>query len=222
MKLNGAHVVCLLLLFLASLLLCTEAELDGGSKKRGDITRKSNTNEESEEEVPVEDMENAFEQLRELSALRDTILKLVPASDYDKISKQAAKKDEGTDEGKTEVAAKEPLDNPGTRNVWTKTMIAETKDMDPLDMSTRQLDDDDMESWEEHELYKLLDEDIQEPLTPEQEAGRFGITVPWFLWTTIAFPMARALFVVIISNFDCYNCDDTFQPSSCSRTRRPS
>jgi len=170
MKLYGGVVF---LLFLASLLLCT-AELEGGSKKRGDITQKSNSNEETEEEVPVEDMENAFEQLRELSALRDTILKLVPASDpaYDKINKQPAKKDEA--ESRTELADKEqPLENPGTRNVWTKAMIAETKGMDPMDMSLDQFDDDYMETWVEHELYKL--EEIQEPLTPEQEAGRFGM-----------------------------------------------
>ncbi|EZA53681.1 hypothetical protein DMN91_007770 [Ooceraea biroi] len=168
MKLNGGVVF---LLFLASLLLCT-AELESGSKKRGDITQKSNSNEETEEEVAVEDMENAFEQLRELSALRDTILKLVPASDptYDKISKQTGRKDEAESKT-TETASKEPLESPGTRNVWTKTMIAETKEMDPLDISGRQLDDDDTEPWEEQELYKLLEEDIQELLTPEQEAA---------------------------------------------------
>lgn len=157
------------LLLLASVLLCT-AELEGGTKKRGDITQKSNSNEESEEEVAVDDMENAFEQLRELSALHDTILKLVPASDptYDKISKQVNRKDET--ENKPETASKEPLESPATRNVWTKTMIAETKEMDPLDMSSRQLDDEDMEAWEEHEMYKMLEEEIQEPLTPAQEA----------------------------------------------------
>lgn len=159
------------LLLLASVLLCT-AELEGGTKKRGDITQKSNSNEESEEEVAVDDMENAFEQLRELSALHDTILKLVPASDptYDKISKQVNRKDET--ENKPETASKEPLESPATRNVWTKTMIAETKEMDPLDMSSRQLDDEDMEAWEEHEMYKMLEEEIQEPLTPAQEAGK--------------------------------------------------
>jgi hypothetical protein len=170
MKLNGGVVF---LLFLASLLLCT-AELESDSKKRGDITQKSNSNEETEEETAVEELENAFEQLRELSALRDTIMKLVPTSD--KISKQPGKKDETDEADEAELAGKEqPLENPGTRNVWTKTMIAETKEVDPLDMNARQLDDDDMESWEEHELYRLLEEEIQEPLTPEQEAGRFGI-----------------------------------------------
>lgn len=147
------------------------AELEGGSKKRGDITQKSNTNEETEEEVTIEDMENAFEQLRELSALRDTILKLVPTSDpiYEKISKQTGRKEDG--EGKTEAAGKENLENSGTRNVWMKTMIAQTKDADSLVMNERPLDEEDMESWEAQELLNTLEEEVQEPLSMEQQAG---------------------------------------------------
>lgn len=173
MKSNEGAVFLLFLAFL-SLALCTESE--NGSKKRGDITRqKSNSKEETEEETAVEDMENAFERLHELSVLRDTILKLVPASDpiYEKISKQV---DEGKDEeSKTETlesSSKETLENLPTRtNVWTKTMIAETKEQD-LGINERQFDDEDMESWENQELFDMIEEEIQEPLSPEQRTGK--------------------------------------------------
>jgi len=165
MKSNGSVVFLLLL----ALFLLSTAEND--SKKRGDITQKSNTNEETEEEVAIEDMENAFEQLRELSALRDTIMKLVPTSDpiYEKMSKQTGRKEE--EESKTETTSKETLENPGTRNVWMKTMIAQTKDTDSLVINERSLDEEDMESWEAQELYETLEEDVQEPLSMEQQAG---------------------------------------------------
>lgn len=168
MEANGGVVFLLLL----SLFLLSNAELESSSKKRGDITQKSNSNEETEEEVAIEDMENAFEQLRELSALRDTILKLVPASDpiYEKIGKQSTgRKEDG--EGKTETTSKETLESPGTRNVWMKTMIAQTKDSDSLVINERSLDEDDMESWEAQELYETLEEEVQEPLSMEQQAG---------------------------------------------------
>lgn len=166
MKSNG-RVVFLPLL---ALFLLSTAELETGSKKRGDITQKSNTNEE-EEEVAIEDIENAFEQLRELSALRDTIMKLVPTSDpiYEKINKQTGKKEDG--ESKTETANKETLENPGTRNVWMKTMIAQTKDTDSIVLNERPMDEEDLESWEAQELYETLEEDVQEPLSVEQQAG---------------------------------------------------
>ncbi|XP_029674131.1 protein sel-1 homolog 1 [Formica exsecta] len=172
MKFNEGAVFLLFLAFL-SLALCAESE--NGSKKRGDITRqKSNSKEETEEEAAVEDMENAFERLHELSVLRDTILKLVPASDpiYEKISKQVGRKDEESKTETLESPSKETLENPpGTRNnVWMKTMIAETKDPD-LVINGRQFDDEDMESWENQELFDILEEAIQEPLSPEQQTA---------------------------------------------------
>ncbi|XP_018355444.1 PREDICTED: protein sel-1 homolog 1 [Trachymyrmex septentrionalis] len=156
---------------LLALFLLSTAELETGSKKRGDITQKSNTNEETEEEVAIEDIENAFEQLRELSALRDTIMKLVPTSDpiYEKLNKQTGKKEDG--ESKAETANKETLENPGTRNVWMKTMIAQTKDTDTIVLNERSLDEEDMESWEDQELYETLEEEVQEPLSVEQQAA---------------------------------------------------
>lgn len=171
MKSNEGAVFLLFLTFLLSLALC--AELENGSKKRGDITQKSNSNEETEEEVAVEDMESAFEQLRQFAALRDSIIKMVPTSDpiYEKITKQVDGKEA---ESKTEnQASKETLESPGTKNVWMKTMIAETKDTDPLVISGGQFDNEDIESWENQELYdKLLEEEVQEPLSPEQQTGK--------------------------------------------------
>lgn len=175
MKSNGGAVFLLFLAFL-SLALCTESE--NGSKKRGEsITRqKSNSKEETEEETAVEDMENAFERLHELSVLRDTILKLVPASDpiYEKISKQVGRKDEESKTETLESPSKETLENPpGTRNnVWMKTMIAETTKDSDLVINERQFDDEDMESWENQELFDMVEEEIQEPLSPEQRTGK--------------------------------------------------
>lgn len=163
--------VPILLLFLAS---CSRfnAELESDTKKRGDITQKSNSNEETEEDVTNEDMENAFEQLRELRALRETILKLVPASDTLMNEKVSKHRKEDAENKVDSVSKEETLENSGTRNVWMKTMIAQTKDVDPLDINSKQLDEEDMEAWENHEQYESLEEEIQEPLSPAQQAGK--------------------------------------------------
>lgn len=167
------------LLFLASFLLCT-AELENVSKKRGDIAQKSNSNEETDEEVAVEDMENTFEQLRELKALRDTILKLVPSDPL--INEKIDKHRKDDTESKTETVSKETLENSGTKNVWMKTMIAQTKDVDSLGISGKQLDDEDIEiTWEDHEQYEALEEEIQEPLSPEQQTGESKLEYILFL-----------------------------------------
>ncbi|XP_011868899.1 PREDICTED: protein sel-1 homolog 1 [Vollenhovia emeryi] len=168
MKSNGGVV---LLVLLTSLLLST-AEHEGGAKKRGDITQKSNGNEETEEEVPIEDMESAFEQLRELNALRDTILKLVPASEpiYEKIGKQADGKEAGDDKTVVETSGEEALDNRATRNVWMKTMIAETKDIDSV-INERSLDEEDARSWTQTPTEILPSEEEEQKLTAEQQAA---------------------------------------------------
>lgn len=169
MKSKNAGSV-LLLLFLA-LFLRSNAELEGAAKKRGDVAQKSNSNEETEEDVTNEDMENAFEQLRELRALRETILKLVPSSDALMNEKVNKHRKEDAD-SKVESASKEAPESPGTRNVWMKTMIAQTKDIDSVDINSKQLDEEDMEAWENHEQYETLEEEVQEPLSPEQQAGK--------------------------------------------------
>lgn len=204
------------LLLLALFLLGTAEQLESGSKKRGDITQKSNSNEETEEEVAIEDMENAFEQLRELSALRDTILKLVPASDpiYEKIGKQTSRKEDG--EGKTETTSKETLDNPGTRNVWMKTMIAQTKDTDSLVINERPLDEEDMESWEAQELYETLEEEVQEPLSMEQQAGMSDLN------KNALFSLNGIMIFRMCHFFVIFKLTFFFQLSSCSRKQKVS
>lgn len=166
-----SNVDALLLLLFLALFLRSNAELESTAKKRGDITQKSNSNEETEEDVTNEDMENAFEQLRELRALRETILKLVPSSESLMNEKVNKHRKEDT-EGKVDSVSKETLESPGTRNVWMKTMIAQTKDMDSVDINSKQLDEEDMEAWENHEQYEALEEEVQEPLTLEQQAGK--------------------------------------------------
>lgn len=163
-----------LLLFLAFFLSCT-AELGSGAKKRGDITQKSNSNEETEkeEDITVEEIESTFEQLRELGALHDTILKLAIADPiHEKISKQIGKKDGA--EGKTETTNKETLESSAVKNVWS--MISQAKDIEPLDISGRHLDEEDIESWDQ-DVYEL-EEEIQEPLSPEEQAGKIGDVLP--------------------------------------------
>lgn len=166
-----SNVGALILLLFLALCFRSNAELKSAAKKRDDIAQKSNSNEETEEDVTNEEMENAFEQLRELRALRETIMKLVPVSDSlmnEKVDKH--RKEDA--EGKVDSVSKESLESSGTRNVWMKTMIAQTKEIDPLDINSKQLDEEDMEAWENHEQFETLEEEIQEPLSPEQQAGK--------------------------------------------------
>ncbi|XP_015597864.1 protein sel-1 homolog 1 [Cephus cinctus] len=152
-----------------ALVMVSNADEEDGLKKRGDITQKSNSNEESEDESSEEDLENAFEQLRELKALRDTILKLVPSSDpflNDKITKQQ----KGDSEDEPENAGKEPPENSPSRNVWMKAMIAQPKETDTSDSSILQtLEEDDWDLPGEEGSDEQVEEEVQEPLTPKQQ-----------------------------------------------------
>lgn len=189
-------------LLLLALCLLSTAELETGPKKRGDITQKSNSNEETEEEVAIEDMESAFEQLRELSALRDTILKLVPAS-------ETGRKEDG--EGKTEAVSKETVENPGTRNVWMKTMIAQTKDTDSLVINERPLDEEDMESWEAQELYETLEEEVQEPLSMEQQAGMLNLKRALFSLGIMTFYLFRYFLTIFLYCYNLFPAEQLFR-----------
>lgn len=164
-----SNIGALILLLFLTLCFRSNAELESAAKKRDDVAQKSNSNEETEEDVTSEDADNAFEQLRELKALRETILKLVPA---DSLMNEKVSKHRKEDAESKDSVSKESLENSGTRNVWMKTMIAQTKDMDPLDINSKQLDEEDMEAWENHEQFETLEEEVQEPLTPEQQAGK--------------------------------------------------
>lgn len=139
------------------LLVMSAASESDVSKKQSDTSE-----EEAEEDVSLE--ENAFEHLQELKALHDSILKIVPANEpylNDKITK----KKEGT-----ENEPKTRDESPVMKNVWMKTMIAQTKNID-LPNSNLRIEEEDNETWGEEEQLEPLSDEPQEPLTPEQQEG---------------------------------------------------
>ncbi|KAL2730074.1 protein sel-1 1 [Vespula maculifrons] len=149
------------LLFLLALVMFSIAETENGEKKRSDITQKSNSKEETEDKT-VEDVENVFEHLHELKALRESILKFVPdALLNEKIPKQIKEESESEPE--------EPVENT-LRNaeLWMKTMISQSKDMDLMDTNMQSIEDEDLTSWVDEEQYENSEEEVKEPLTPEQ------------------------------------------------------
>lgn len=153
------------LLFLLALVMFSIAETENGAKKRSDITQKSNSKEETEDKT-VEDVENVFEHLHELKALRESILKFVPdALLNEKIPKQIKEESESEPE--------EPVENT-LRNaeLWMKTMISQSKDMDLMDTNMQSIEDEDLTSWVDEEQYENSEEEVREPLTPEQEEGK--------------------------------------------------
>ena len=94
------------------------------SKKRSD-----NSEEEAEEDVSLE--ENAFERVQQLRALHDSILKMIPANEpY--LNDKIIKRKEGT-----ENEPKTRDESPVMKNVWMKTMIAQTKNIDLLNNNLR-------------------------------------------------------------------------------------
>lgn len=119
------------------------------------------SDEEAEEDVGLE--ENAFEQLRELKALHDTILKMVvPASETylnDKITKR-----------KEEVESELKVIDEKTimKNLWMKAMMQVQKNRD-LPSNNLRVEVVDTEVWNEEEQLEPLNEEAQEPLTPEQQ-----------------------------------------------------
>ncbi|KAG7202762.1 hypothetical protein KM043_009931 [Ampulex compressa] len=160
MKSNQA----IILLSLA-LVILTTAELENGLKNRGDITQKSNSNEETEDEG--EDFETAFDKLHELKVLRDTILKLVPTSDRylnEKIIKQRKEKAESNAETNIEESAVN-----AAMNAWLKTTMTHTKEVDYLNTNSRPMEEEDLESWGQDDQHEMLDEEVQEVLTPKQQ-----------------------------------------------------
>lgn len=143
-----------LILLLLVMSAASEPEI---SKKRSDAS-----DEEAEEDVSLE--ENAFEHMQELKALHDTILKIVPASDpylNDKITKRK-------EEAESDPKAKD--ESPMMTNVLTHAMIARARNID-LPNGNLRIEDEYPESWSEGELLAVLNEEAQEPLTPEQQEG---------------------------------------------------
>ncbi|XP_035733239.1 protein sel-1 homolog 1-like [Vespa mandarinia] len=150
------------LLFLFALVMFSIAETENGAKKRSDITRKTNSKEETEDKT-VEDVENVFEHLHELKALHESILKFVPdALLNEKIPKQIKEESESESE--------EPVENT-LRNgeLWMKTMISQSKDMDLMNTNMQSIEDEDLTSWVDEEQYENSEEEVREPLTPEQQ-----------------------------------------------------
>ncbi|CAD1475233.1 unnamed protein product, partial [Heterotrigona itama] len=138
------------------LLVMSAASESVVSKKRSDTSE-----EEAEEDVSLE--ENAFEHLQELKALHDTILKIVPASEPSYLDDKITKRKE-----ETENDPKTKDESPVMRNVWMKTMMAQTKNID-LPNSNLRIEEEDNEVWNEEEQFEPLSEETQEPLTPKQQ-----------------------------------------------------
>lgn len=126
------------------------------SKKRSDASE-----DEAEDEVNLK--ENALEGLQELKALRDTILKIVPAYEPHPNDKILNRKDENAE---NESEPKE--ESPVMKNMWMKALIARTKNVD-LPNSNIKIEEEDLEAWSEDGQLELLNEEAEEPLTPEQQ-----------------------------------------------------
>lgn len=153
------------LLFLLALVMFSIADTENEEKKRGDITQKSNSNEQIEEEAMLEDLENVIQQLRELKALEESMLKLVPDHFLnEKISKQ--NKEES--ESESDNAFKELQINTGLKEaqLWLDKMSRFK------DTNVQSVEDEDLAFWadlEQHEQYENSEAEIREPLTPEQQ-----------------------------------------------------
>lgn len=176
-----------LLVLLLVLVMFSDAELDDeNSKNREDVGQKSNTGEtDNEEEIADDDLETAFEQLREIRALRDTIFKLVPASNPflrdSSIGKQRKgdshnneDEDDVDEEDDEDVISKEAALDADATNSWMKAVIAHTKEFKASEENERSLSDGiAAEFWAENEetVADIQDEEIVEPLTPEQQEG---------------------------------------------------
>ncbi|XP_046480220.1 protein sel-1 homolog 1 [Neodiprion pinetum] len=179
-----------LLVLLLLLVMFSEAELDEGLKKREDIggSKKSGTSDDHDEEIVEEEMENAFEQLREIKALRDTILKLVPASNpflRDVVDKQRKGDSQDQDEDDDDDVASYTVVRSGSKDpeiIRMEEMIAYAKQWKlekkrerkrrEQESRDRNLDDDiGIDSLEENDvsIADVPDEEIIVPLTPEQQ-----------------------------------------------------
>ncbi|XP_043260848.1 protein sel-1 homolog 1-like [Colletes gigas] len=142
----------LLLLLLLVMPASSEPEV---FKKQSD-----NSDEEAEEDVSLE--ENIFEHLRDM-ALHDTILKTIPASEPYLNEKITKKKEEIENEPKTKD------ESSVMRYVWMKAMTAQTKNIDLPNNSNLRIDEEENDVWSKEELLEPYNEEIQEPLTPEQQ-----------------------------------------------------
>lgn len=120
------------------------------------------SDEEAEEDVSLEEYE--FEHLRELEALHNTILKMVPSNEPYLTEKITKKKEEVDSEPKTKE------EGSTMTNVWMKAMMAHIKNIDLSNINFK-LEKEDTETWTEEEQLEPLSEETQEPLSPMQQEG---------------------------------------------------
>ncbi|XP_076220744.1 protein sel-1 homolog 1-like [Nomia melanderi] len=118
------------------------------------------SDEEAEEDVSLEEYE--FEQLRELEALHNTILKMVPSNEPYLTEKITKKKEEVDSEPKSKE------EGSTMTNVWMKAMMAHIKNIDLSNINFK-LEKEDTETWTEEEQLEPLSEETQEPLSPMQQ-----------------------------------------------------
>lgn len=157
-----------IIILLFALVMLSNAELEDGLKERDDITQKSKSDEESEDEIIESDLESVFEQQRQLKELHDTVLKFVPALDpflNDKVAKQQ----NADSQDDVETLSKKTAQDLAMRNVWTNAVIAHSIAMDAKEQNVPTSEEDGLESWSESGLDNDFEEEIQEPLTPQQQ-----------------------------------------------------
>lgn len=154
--------ICLAQILLVLFFVVAKGDVQDGAKTEVNQKSSDSNNEESEEQVAMEDLENAFEQLRELKALRDTLMKLVPTGDSllsEKLSKEflsGDKKDE-TEKGEDDILGEDKE----TSKSWIKSEQSSEDD---------KKEDDEESGWENVEQDRV-EETV--PLTPEQQEGGF-------------------------------------------------
>ena len=165
-----AHAVATALLLAVALQAGAETEdavkLEQKQDDTQDVSPQAKSSEDSEEEIVPEDLETIIEQLREITALQDTIRSLLPPADpykRDKTTKQ--QKIKGEDE--EESPLKESL------NAWRKSMIQPQLDskIDSLIEQMSLSEEEEIEGWQEDKLDEEIPEETPQPLTPQEQEG---------------------------------------------------
>lgn len=172
-----------LLVMLLVLVMFSDAEIGDENdriKNRKDVGQKSSPD-EAEDEIVEEDLENAFEHIREIKALRDTILKLIPGSNMfprdvllGKQRKGDSQGEENDDADLDDAIAKDNSQETDVTNSWMKAMIAHVNEMKTIEGNDRNGDDDiGPDTWTDGEttIDNIAEEEIVVPLTPEQQEG---------------------------------------------------
>ncbi|XP_011305407.1 protein sel-1 homolog 1 [Fopius arisanus] len=128
------------------------------------------TIEEKDPDVGIEDLTDVFEQLRELRALRDSMLKLVPVANPfsdDTITKQP--KESIISDEESSVEKDSSLNS--NKNAALRELLKAAKKIGLRPVPEFSSSESPIPSWEEEseEDYSELEEEPQEPLTPEQQ-----------------------------------------------------